>query len=206
MTKSLTDDESKGYRYGKSGSHTVLEEYDREAEGWYTMATLHEPDENRTGERLVTALTTLDDRDALNWQLAAVVEAVETQDKRLVHYASGQDWFDNLPERAQLEKLLADSPAAQEIEAKLCCIDCGRLLTGISYGAGTGEGQQFRCEHCHNLTERVEKLAEALREHAEERHRYGGHEEQGLGTTYQDCGYESCRDADVALREMEATA
>ncbi|KKL62205.1 hypothetical protein LCGC14_2187530 [marine sediment metagenome] len=53
----LTDEESKGYRYGKSGSYTVLEEYDVEAEGWYTMATLHEPDENRTGERLVEALT-----------------------------------------------------------------------------------------------------------------------------------------------------
>ncbi len=57
---SMTDEERRGYRYGKSGSHTVLEEYDVEAEGWYTMATLHEPDENRTGERLVAALVVFD--------------------------------------------------------------------------------------------------------------------------------------------------
>lgn len=59
----LTDDERKGYRYGKSGSHTVLEEFQEDGEdsGWYTMATLHEPDENRTGERLVEALSSGDE-------------------------------------------------------------------------------------------------------------------------------------------------
>jgi hypothetical protein len=61
----LTDEERKGYRYEKTGTVTVLEEYDEEAEGWYTMATLHEPDESRTGERLVAALTALDANDKL---------------------------------------------------------------------------------------------------------------------------------------------
>ncbi|KKL75694.1 hypothetical protein LCGC14_2052320 [marine sediment metagenome] len=72
----MTDEERKGYRYRKTGMVTVLEEYDGEAEGWYTMATLHEPDESRTGERLVAALVAFYANDKL-------VEAVEKNNRLL---------------------------------------------------------------------------------------------------------------------------
>lgn len=166
MAKPPTDDERKGYRYGKSGSYTVLEEYDEEAEGWYTMATLHEPDETRTGERLVTALTTLDAKSEQSRQLAAVVEALKEFANRH-HNAHTETTGWSLEEChngfcEQASALLADLPTAG---AKLRCIDCDRLLTGVHYGAGTGDGQRFRCERCHHSRERAEKLVEALRKY-----------------------------------------
>jgi hypothetical protein len=75
------DEERKGYRYRKTGTVTVLEEYSKEADGWYTMATLHEPDENRTGERLVAALAAFDTNTKL-------VEAVEKNNRLLAELSA----------------------------------------------------------------------------------------------------------------------
>ena len=81
MPLNLNPEERKGYRYRKTGTITVLEEYSEEAESWYTMATLHEPDENRTGERLVAALATFDTNDKL-------VKAVEKNNRLLAEISA----------------------------------------------------------------------------------------------------------------------
>ncbi len=78
---SISDEERKGYRYSKTGTATVLEEYVEEAGGWYTMATLHEPDECRTGERLVAALVAFDVNNKL-------VEAIEKNNHLLAEIST----------------------------------------------------------------------------------------------------------------------
>jgi hypothetical protein len=44
----------------------------------------------------------------------------------------------------------------------LRCIDCNQPLTGVHYGAGTGDGQRFRCERCHGLLDALKAGYEAL--------------------------------------------
>ncbi len=78
-------------------------------------------------------------------------------------------------------------------ETRLCCVDCGRALTGVHYGAGAGDGQKFRCERCHNLMERVEKLVKLVREAICSDHRDKAADEA--------CVDDGCNWARAALRE-----
>ena len=43
------------------------------------------------------------------------------------------------------------------------CVDCKGPLTGAYYGAGTGDGQRFRCGRCHKATGLYEALVPLLR-------------------------------------------
>ncbi|KKL63834.1 hypothetical protein LCGC14_2171150 [marine sediment metagenome] len=42
------------------------------------------------------------------------------------------------------------------------CVDCKGPLTGAYYGAGTGDGQRFRCGRCHKATALYKALKAAL--------------------------------------------
>lgn len=124
-----------------------------------------------------------------NRQLAAVVEAVKAQDARLVKYASGQDWFDNLPERGQLEKVLDDLPAAaQEIGAKLAELSMLQV-----------EVEEHR-QHAQDYKERVDKLAVFEQWQNEHLTASEGRIPACLGPR---CP--ACERAFAALREMEGT-
>lgn len=55
------------YRVRKTGTVTVLEEFEVGVGGWYTMATLHEPGEVQTGNHIVAALTGCKGWVSLEW-------------------------------------------------------------------------------------------------------------------------------------------
>ena len=112
---------AKKCRYRKTGTVTVLEEYEGDSEndgedaGWYTLATLHEPGENHTGERLVWALTGLDD---LRAKLQQAQERVEMQRQNLSYAAQYGALWRTKAEAAEKE-LAKQRALAERAETKL---------------------------------------------------------------------------------------